>query len=225
MIVPIRVEDVQPSGDFEYFLGTPHWLDAITPPFEQHLDAIADSAKYWLDRIRSNQGKATPAEIKPAPAGPGPGERTSPSDRPVLPRKRFTIVITAAVIVLVGIGGFFTSRIGEFFAAYHTAQEQREDPASPLPVKKGVEQNPESSATEGVAQAPRADPQLAATLAALHLRSMASTVPATIRFTNELTSGVVGYWIDFDGTARRYFELGTAGRLYSQRSKTTSGSL
>ena len=49
VIVPVRVEDVNPTGDFAYFLGTPHWLDAITPPFEQHLDRIADAAKFLAE--------------------------------------------------------------------------------------------------------------------------------------------------------------------------------
>src|ERR687898_3552051 len=31
-ILPFRIEDVQPSRSLAYFLGTPHWLDAITPP-------------------------------------------------------------------------------------------------------------------------------------------------------------------------------------------------
>jgi TPR repeat protein len=54
VVVPVRVEDVKPSGDLEYFLGTPHWLEAITPPFERHLDHIADSVRFWIDRNDSN---------------------------------------------------------------------------------------------------------------------------------------------------------------------------
>src|SRR5271167_4273292 len=33
-IIPLRIEDVLPSGSMEYFLSTPHWLDAMTPPLE-----------------------------------------------------------------------------------------------------------------------------------------------------------------------------------------------
>jgi len=217
VIVPVRVEDVEPSGDFEYFLGTPHWLDAITPPFEQHLNAIVDSAKYWLERNHSNQNKVTSAEIKTAPVGPRSAGPTPASDRIVPQRRRLTTVATAAVIVLVGIGGFFATRIGGLFAsAYHTAHEQRDNPASHSAAEKGTAQNSAPATTEGAAQARPADPQLAATLAALHFRSIASTVPATIRFTNELTSGVVGYWIDFDGIARRYFSLGTGESIQQQ---------
>jgi formylglycine-generating enzyme required for sulfatase activity len=67
VVMPVRVEDVLPSGDLEYFLGTPHWLDAITPPFERHLDHIADVAKSWLDPSDSPKPPRPPT---PAPARP-----------------------------------------------------------------------------------------------------------------------------------------------------------
>ena len=51
VVVPVRIEDVKPVGNLEYFLGTPHWLDAITPPFEQHLSHIADSTRFWLEGV------------------------------------------------------------------------------------------------------------------------------------------------------------------------------
>src|SRR5580704_3702505 len=36
-IIPMRIEDTLPTKSLEYFISTPHWLDAITPPLEQHL--------------------------------------------------------------------------------------------------------------------------------------------------------------------------------------------
>jgi TIR domain/VHL beta domain/Lysozyme inhibitor LprI len=214
VIVPVRVEDAQPSGDFEYFLGTPHWLDAITPPFEQHLDAIVDSAKFWLERIHANQGKVAPAEIKAAREVPRPTERTLAHDTAVPKRRWLNGVIVAVAVVVVGIGGFFVSRVGGFFSAHQTAQEHREDQGNPSAAEGVAEQNPASSVSGGAAApASTADPQTVARLAALHLRSTESSIPATIRFTNQLTSGVVGYWIDFDGTAERYVELGPAGSM------------
>src|SRR5437764_6933136 len=35
-IVPLRLEDVPLSKSLEYFMSTPHWLDAMTPPLEAH---------------------------------------------------------------------------------------------------------------------------------------------------------------------------------------------
>ena len=41
IIVPFRIEEVQPSKNLEYFLGTPHWLDALTRPLERHLEYLS----------------------------------------------------------------------------------------------------------------------------------------------------------------------------------------
>ncbi len=49
VVVPIRVEDVQPSGALEYFLSTQHWIDASTPPFEKHLELMSESIRILLD--------------------------------------------------------------------------------------------------------------------------------------------------------------------------------
>lgn len=36
-ILPVRIEDVALSKHMRYFIGTPHWLDAMPPPIERHL--------------------------------------------------------------------------------------------------------------------------------------------------------------------------------------------
>jgi hypothetical protein len=41
-ILPFRVEEVQPGTALRYAIGTTHWLDALTPPLERHLTALAD---------------------------------------------------------------------------------------------------------------------------------------------------------------------------------------
>ncbi len=61
-ILPFRIEDVAPGKSLDYFIGSVHWLDAMTPPMEKHLDALA----------------ATVHKLIPEKAGePGPG--ASPS--------------------------------------------------------------------------------------------------------------------------------------------------
>jgi hypothetical protein len=42
-ILPFRIEDVALSKSMEYFLSAPHWLDALTPPMEKHLQKLADT--------------------------------------------------------------------------------------------------------------------------------------------------------------------------------------
>jgi hypothetical protein len=46
IIIPFRVEDVVPSKSMEYLIGVPHWLDAVTPPLEEHLEILANTVEY-----------------------------------------------------------------------------------------------------------------------------------------------------------------------------------
>ena len=42
-IVSFRIENIEPSGDLRYSLAGLHWLDAITPPLENHIYKLADA--------------------------------------------------------------------------------------------------------------------------------------------------------------------------------------
>ena len=47
-VIPFRIENVTPSKAMEYFLSSPHWLDALTPPLEGHVDALVASVRALL---------------------------------------------------------------------------------------------------------------------------------------------------------------------------------
>jgi hypothetical protein len=59
-IVPVRIEEVLPTKSMEYFLGTIHWLEAMTPPLEQHLRQLVDI----VGAILSRDGGAAPGGNK-----------------------------------------------------------------------------------------------------------------------------------------------------------------
>ena len=40
-ILPFRIENVLPARSLEYFLSTPHWLDAFPPPPEPHFARLS----------------------------------------------------------------------------------------------------------------------------------------------------------------------------------------
>ena len=61
VLIPLRIEDVAPLKSLEYFLGTPHWLDALTAPFESHLDRLAAAVMSFL-AVRGAGSDAQPAE-------------------------------------------------------------------------------------------------------------------------------------------------------------------
>jgi type II secretory pathway pseudopilin PulG len=68
IIVPFRIEDVIPTKSLEYFIGAVHWLDALTPPIEHHLEKLAANIR----RIVFDEGPRNP---EPNP----PGRRESGS--------------------------------------------------------------------------------------------------------------------------------------------------
>jgi hypothetical protein len=82
-IIQFRIDPVVPSDDLEYYLSGPHWLDAVTPPLESHIEQLQNSMKALLALPRAEEAaKAEPVEARPAariepvgeprPAGPPP---------------------------------------------------------------------------------------------------------------------------------------------------------
>jgi hypothetical protein len=64
-ILPFRIEDVEPTKSMELFLSATHWLDALTPPLEKHLQELADSVEVLLG-----------SEASPRAGAPSPGKTT-----------------------------------------------------------------------------------------------------------------------------------------------------
>lgn len=60
-LIPVRIEDVAPTKSLEYFISTPHWLDAFSPPLERHLEHLGAVIAQLLD------GKDRAPAPSPAP--------------------------------------------------------------------------------------------------------------------------------------------------------------
>lgn len=56
IILPFRVELIDPTGALAYFLGTEHWLDALTPPLEHHLDRLAGAVHLLVEGVHVPSG-------------------------------------------------------------------------------------------------------------------------------------------------------------------------
>ena len=65
VVVPFRIEDVPLSKHMRYFLGTPQWLDAFTPPLEKHLQRLGDTLQTLLmvPALRGAEPEQDPAEL------------------------------------------------------------------------------------------------------------------------------------------------------------------
>jgi len=47
-VVPFRIENMLPEKTLAYYMGSVHWLDALTPPLEQHLQALSETVNGLL---------------------------------------------------------------------------------------------------------------------------------------------------------------------------------
>jgi hypothetical protein len=64
-IVQFRIDAVIPSDDLEYYLSGPHWLDAVTPPLENHLAQLQTSVKGLLALPRAGETETAPPARAP----------------------------------------------------------------------------------------------------------------------------------------------------------------
>jgi hypothetical protein len=87
-ILPFRIEDAAPSDAVEYLLSATHWLDALTPPLERHIERLGDSLDALLAR--------TPLRERREPLPPPPR------------RRRF--VLAAAALAVAGLGVLAVTR-------------------------------------------------------------------------------------------------------------------
>jgi hypothetical protein len=81
VIIRFRIEDVALTDDLRYFLSSPHWLDALTPPLSKHIERLQVAIKELLDQSVEVTGKdvkaddvavATPPAVAPAAPPPAP---------------------------------------------------------------------------------------------------------------------------------------------------------
>jgi len=69
-IIPVRIEDVQPNPSLQYYISAQHWLDALTPPLEQHILKLAETVSVLLNK--SIPPPTQGVQPKSAPPSPAP---------------------------------------------------------------------------------------------------------------------------------------------------------
>ena len=77
-VVTFRVEDLAPRKALEYFLSSPHWLDAWTEPLEPHLERLGRTLEALL-------GPPTPPPAAPPPVE-APASTAPPTEREACPQ-------------------------------------------------------------------------------------------------------------------------------------------
>ena len=102
-VIPFRIEDVRPGKSLDYFIGSVHWLDALTRPLEQHLERLVQNVQTLLSRdapvierknSSANAAAASSVALSPAPA-------SSVASSPARPPWLYAALGIMAVLVVV----------------------------------------------------------------------------------------------------------------------------
>jgi hypothetical protein len=106
-LIQFRIDAVVPSDDLEYYLSGPHWLDAVTPPLEDHLEQLKNSMKALLALPRTGEENKPAISSPPppiAPISPAPAAQPSPPLPPIAPAIQTGSSTSAWKWVALGVG-------------------------------------------------------------------------------------------------------------------------
>jgi TIR domain-containing protein len=99
-IVRFRIEDVALTDDLTYFLSSPHWLDALTPPLSKHIATLELAVKELLGQSAEDPGRNVVSSMVP------PKKSTQKEERETVVEKasnRWKLLAIAAVVLLAAI--------------------------------------------------------------------------------------------------------------------------
>jgi len=112
-ILPLRIENITPGRALEYFIGNVHWLDALTPPLESHLQNLAGTIKTVLARRETQDAPSPVTPVHPDTSSPATSKLAEPSQtvhqksvavgtaKHAAPRGRLRAVLGAAALLVV----------------------------------------------------------------------------------------------------------------------------
>jgi TPR repeat protein len=96
VLIPLRIEDVPPSRELEYFISTAHWMDAHPPPLNPHLERLAKSIQSLLHL------KGRPEQASGGPP-PGKSDGSAQSLAPSRPARWRWIALAAVFLIAVAL--------------------------------------------------------------------------------------------------------------------------
>lgn len=152
VIIPFRIQQVEPSRNLEFYVSSSHWLDATEKPLANHLPSLLDAITNWQSSHSSRERK-TPAPIAPPPL---------PARRPYV-----WLAVVAGAILL----GLVLFGIALYQAFRHTRTSKQTTATPVLTTPSAISPSPEpvaspmpvlvESPTLAIAASPASTPPLA----------------------------------------------------------------
>jgi hypothetical protein len=137
IIIPFRIDDVVPSKSMEYLIGVPHWLDAVSPPMEKHIERLVATVEHIISpdkkpvspvvaipetespEIEKSPPPVSPVKLSPAPTiedkpvTEPPKKSDAPSaERPERNTKGLAVAGIVIAVVILSIAGMQMGLLG-----------------------------------------------------------------------------------------------------------------
>lgn len=91
-LIPFKIDDCDASRGLSYFLGATHWLDAISPPLERHIERLSDTIRSLIGEEKAgDRGEVA------RPAGPRCASLGTASRAPFRP----TVLLSFGIFLVI----------------------------------------------------------------------------------------------------------------------------
>ncbi|HXU99784.1 MAG TPA: toll/interleukin-1 receptor domain-containing protein, partial [Caulobacteraceae bacterium] len=107
IVIPFRTEEATPQGALRYNLINLHWMDAISPPLEAHIEGLIATLKRLREEPEETPAPAaTTAPFSPPPAAV-PAAASNPHWRPTIDRQ---LEVVTGIGVVAALLGYFSAQ-------------------------------------------------------------------------------------------------------------------
>ncbi len=136
-VIPFRIEDTRPTGALHLHLGRLHWLDALSPPLEGHIDRLIDNARRNLSaaggepELPHDPPGEPPVQVEVPPPLPQPEAGPTGLRRRLAVTGLLAGAATAIAILALSLNGIFTAP-GKVPGDQPVAREAPAPPSSPV---------------------------------------------------------------------------------------------
>jgi TIR domain/Septum formation len=100
VVIPFRIESVEPTGAMAYFLASEHWLDAMTPPLDSHIAQLVVAVQALLG---ASSSQAAPVLERTPGIEPRHAVQPTVAARRIPPRILATGLVGVAAVVVLGL--------------------------------------------------------------------------------------------------------------------------
>ena len=105
VILPFKIEDVEPEPGMQYYLARTHWLDAMNPPTLEQIQSLVDCIKTLVPiKAPAIPEMQTPVASSPAIATPSAGEPQASGKRRLSPWFWWILGLGIALVLVCVIG-------------------------------------------------------------------------------------------------------------------------